>query len=77
MVEVWRQLLRDHVPNPHGRCRACTQGVSSFLTNHTSSGPSRLSDPALSRAAIGAERWARIAAERLPAYGVTSRETPE
>jgi hypothetical protein len=26
MIEVWRRLLADHVPNSYGRCRACTQG---------------------------------------------------
>ena len=36
-----------------------------FITSHTTSGPSKLSDPALSSAAIGAERWAMIAAMRL------------
>lgn len=26
MVEVWLQLLRAHVPDSSGRCRACTAG---------------------------------------------------
>ena len=26
MIEMWRQLLKDHVPNSRGRCQACTQG---------------------------------------------------
>lgn len=26
MVEVWHRLLRAHVPDEAGRCRACTAG---------------------------------------------------
>src|SRR3954447_10858779 len=46
---------------------------SFFFTSQTISGPSRLSDPALSSAAIGADRWARIAATRLLAGSTGSR----
>jgi hypothetical protein len=46
MIEVWRQLLTDHVPNSRGRCQACTQGGTGILTARWPCGPRRIAEAA-------------------------------
>jgi hypothetical protein len=46
MIDVWRQLLTDHVPNSHGRCRACTQGGTGIPTARWPCGPRRIAEAA-------------------------------
>ena len=46
MTAVWRQLLDDHVPNSHGRCRACTQGGTGIATVRWPCGPRNIAEAA-------------------------------
>ena len=46
MTNVWRQLLDDHVPDPLGRCRACTQGGTGIPTARWPCGPRNLAEAA-------------------------------
>jgi hypothetical protein len=46
MIDVWRQLIEDHVPNSHGRCLACTQGGTGIPTTRWPCGPRRIADAA-------------------------------
>jgi hypothetical protein len=46
MIEMWRQLLKDHVPNSRGRCQACTQGGTGIPTARWPCGPRRIAEAA-------------------------------
>lgn len=46
MPHVWRQLLEDHVPNAHGRCRACTQGGTGIAIVRWPCGPRNVAEAA-------------------------------
>jgi hypothetical protein len=46
MTSTWRQLLEDHVPNQHGRCRACTQGGTGIPTIRWPCGPRTVAEAA-------------------------------
>ena len=46
MIEVWRQLLTDHVPDSRGRCQACTQGGTGIPTARWPCGPRRIAEAA-------------------------------
>src|SRR5215213_6676178 len=80
-VKISSQLTRYSTQNDRLKLKAPAAARralgSFFIRSQTSSGPSRLSEPALSSAAIGADRWARTAAMRLLAGGTASAEAPE
>ena len=46
MIDVWRQLLEDHVPNSQGRCRACTQGGTGIPTAQWPCSPHKIAEAA-------------------------------
>ena len=46
MIDVWRQLLEDHVPNSQGRCRACTQGGTGIPTAQWPCSPRKIAEAA-------------------------------
>jgi hypothetical protein len=46
MIEVWRQLLTVHVPDPRGRCQACTQGGTGIPAARWPCGPRRIAEAA-------------------------------
>ena len=46
MIEMWRQLLKAHVPNSRGRCQACTQGGTGIPTARWPCGPRRIAEVA-------------------------------
>lgn len=44
MVNTWRQLLDDHVPDPFGRCGACTQGGTGIPAVRWPCGPRKIAE---------------------------------
>lgn len=46
MTDVWRQLLEDHQPGPHGRCQKCTQGGTGIPKTPWPCGPWKVAEAA-------------------------------